>query len=511
MEYVVLAGLGWLGYYLNAHGKKSRYDHAPIRSGKNDFISSEDRPILKEDMSLYHKRYAQSLDPEATGIIPPGYKSAGLYNQSGSATYADGKPMLPHFSSERKQHTSTYYKQSRMELFTGAIYQGKSQSGTYKNKEERAPLFEPQESRARVTSAGTVGNPQSNNDAADRYVTGNKFHHMHPTEKILVGPGLNLPPDVPAAGGYQQFFRILPTNAGAYRKNNLPGGVIPGKAPVAAVPKEAAPMIKKGPEREWKTPLYTGTRATFTEEMARPDVGPALKPTRKGQAGYAPYFGIADGDQHGIYVPQGRPTYLKSDCTDRGMVAVSNVTGGASAAGVGAYLAKDVQIRPTDREMEPDGQTGVRGPNKPYAAGRVERPGPTNRSVTGAFLQTHPTKKVPEHKVANVAPHKPTNRQTTHGYYVGGANAHTDAPANQYYVVKNVDAAKARRDATLHGHTPGPMRINRRDNDPGEVITNKTMAGSRAANLSSRDTSARVLPAYEKRNALPSRNPLVTA
>ena len=61
-----------------------------------------------------------------------------------------------------------------------------------------------------------------------------KMNNVGPVEQKYVGPGLAVGPDVPAYGGYQQVYRTLPTNVGAYRLTTLPGrsgpgGTLPGK------------------------------------------------------------------------------------------------------------------------------------------------------------------------------------------------------------------------------------------------------------------------------------------
>ena len=51
----------------------------------------------------------------------------------------------------------------------------------------------------------------------------NKMNNLNPTDKKYVGRGLGLDPDVPAAGGFQQFFRVLPNNINEEKTHNLPG------------------------------------------------------------------------------------------------------------------------------------------------------------------------------------------------------------------------------------------------------------------------------------------------
>ena len=60
-------------------------------------------------------------------------------------------------------------------------------------------------------------------DFRNRPFVSGKMNNLAPTEKNLVGPGLNVGPDVPAYGGYQQQFRVKPNNVGEYKLTTLPG------------------------------------------------------------------------------------------------------------------------------------------------------------------------------------------------------------------------------------------------------------------------------------------------
>ena len=51
----------------------------------------------------------------------------------------------------------------------------------------------------------------------------NKMNNLQPMERIHVGPGLGVGPDVSASGGFQQFFRALPNNINEERLTTLPG------------------------------------------------------------------------------------------------------------------------------------------------------------------------------------------------------------------------------------------------------------------------------------------------
>jgi hypothetical protein len=57
----------------------------------------------------------------------------------------------------------------------------------------------------------------------DRQNITNKMNNFPPVERQNVGPGLGVGPDVAAAGGFQQFFRVLPNNINEERLTTLPG------------------------------------------------------------------------------------------------------------------------------------------------------------------------------------------------------------------------------------------------------------------------------------------------
>ena len=61
----------------------------------------------------------------------------------------------------------------------------------------------------------------------------NKMNNLQPVERMNVGPGLGVDPNVPATGGFHDFFRALPNNINEERLTTLKG--MPG--PPAAVVK----------------------------------------------------------------------------------------------------------------------------------------------------------------------------------------------------------------------------------------------------------------------------------
>jgi hypothetical protein len=57
----------------------------------------------------------------------------------------------------------------------------------------------------------------------DRQNVSSRMNNLASAERRFVGPGLGVPANVPAYGGYQQQFRVMPNNVGAYKLTTLPG------------------------------------------------------------------------------------------------------------------------------------------------------------------------------------------------------------------------------------------------------------------------------------------------
>jgi len=108
----------------------------------------------------------------------------------------------------------------------------------------------------------------------------NKMNNLQPIERMNVGPGLGLGPDVAAAGGFHDFFRALPNNVNEERLTTLKG--LPG--PPAAV-------VKNG---------GAGGMGAITHEA---------KDTK---AWYrAPAQTKGEGQGGALVGPEGRPKFLK--------------------------------------------------------------------------------------------------------------------------------------------------------------------------------------------------------
>lgn len=69
-------------------------------------------------------------------------------------------------------------------------------------------------------------------DLYNRQNVTNKMNNLQPIERKNVGPGLGVNPNVPALGGFQQYFRVLPNNVNEEKLVTLPGGKGPSDAVV---------------------------------------------------------------------------------------------------------------------------------------------------------------------------------------------------------------------------------------------------------------------------------------
>lgn len=111
----------------------------------------------------------------------------------------------------------------------------------YQNKMEMPSFGEiaPQ----RRTSGGEIL------DMRDRFYDQGRMNNLSPVEKQLVGPGLGVGPEVPATGGFQQLYRVMPTNVGEYKLTQLPGRVNHGADVTGGSRGVVGDVAKNRPER----------------------------------------------------------------------------------------------------------------------------------------------------------------------------------------------------------------------------------------------------------------------
>ena len=80
-------------------------------------------------------------------------------------------------------------------------------------------------------------------DLYNRELVSNKMNNVPPISQHTVGRGLGVGADVPAAGGFHQFFRVLPANINEENLHTLPGAMANGVGgPPNAVIKAGGPV-----------------------------------------------------------------------------------------------------------------------------------------------------------------------------------------------------------------------------------------------------------------------------
>jgi hypothetical protein len=221
MELAIAAGIAYLGYRFSGATAPAT---AKARAGAVKRGGAQQQPsdMLAADRAASADRWDAAQNPHASGIITPNTKPGD---------------MLPFFRSAKKQNTNDSVKQTRMELFTGMTETAQSTTGTWRHKDVSAARFDPRESAAPVTSDGRTGNAPVDLDAElSRMRLTPKMNNVLPVQQLRVGPGVGVGSDIAATDGFHPMFRVLPSedSLGAYRKSNLPGGMVAGKSRVDA-------------------------------------------------------------------------------------------------------------------------------------------------------------------------------------------------------------------------------------------------------------------------------------
>jgi hypothetical protein len=184
---------------------------------------------------------------------------------------------------ETKQYDDNSDVQQRMEMFTG-LRQSRDREALGKpKKEETLNLFSPEE---RITGYGyqygTQGPGYSltrQKELEDLKKTIKFKTNEKPMEQIQVGRGLAINPEVAAAGGFQQYTRVMPDNISDYSQNQLPGMITGEKWIYSNAPTSQAPVAKNRANRYYSLCQYGPApgRSTMTAETTRPDFSPKLK------------------------------------------------------------------------------------------------------------------------------------------------------------------------------------------------------------------------------------------
>jgi len=240
----------------------------PLNSG----ILEGSQQDWARDASLYNKK-------EINGIPLKDYYDNYTKKVLDGGTWFLNKDM----PEDTKQYLEDSQVQQKMEMYTGLRQERDRNNLGVPNKKEINNLFTPAE---RITNYGYQyggGGPglalTRQKEFEDLKQTIKLKTNEMPFEKIHVGPGIAIGTEVPAAGGFHQYTRIMPDNISDYSSNQLPGMVAGGKWIFAGAPTSQMPVVKNRPDAFYSLCQHEVMpgRSVVTAEMTRPDYAVSLR------------------------------------------------------------------------------------------------------------------------------------------------------------------------------------------------------------------------------------------
>lgn len=154
----------------------------------------------------------------------------------------------------------------------------------------------------------------------------NKMNNLPPIERINVGPGLGVDPSVPATGGFQQFFRVLPNNINEERLTSLEGRPGPSNPFVkGGVPVLGDVTHQAKDTKTWRrAPVQNrgqGQGGAITASEGRPDQIKTRRTTIRQETGYRGDTLELGPAQYNVYQPYASGSNAYTDkslprCTD---------------------------------------------------------------------------------------------------------------------------------------------------------------------------------------------------
>jgi hypothetical protein len=226
----------------------------------------------------------------------------------------------------------------------------------------REKYVQPNFGDIRPNSSRTVNGTPSI-DFRDRPYVSGQMNNLAPSEKILVGPGLGVGPDVPSAGGFQQVYRVLPNNVGAYRLTQLPGRSGPAADVTGGAPAVVGQLGHNRPEKtaflpDRRAPVPgraqgQGGELTGVEVHSNYEKGKRM--TNREETGLrTDSLNVAPAKRFvsGMQLAQD-PTRNKGDLNDGQYYHVDNANPGIHSF-VGAYDTTANDIRVADKRGNPD-------------------------------------------------------------------------------------------------------------------------------------------------------------
>ena len=434
MEIALLSGLALLGYELSKNGKNPRVNVAHKQA-----LQRPNRYPIQDDKVIQQPVYKQ---PQ------------------------------PFFKSAKSQNTKESVKQQQMETFTGSDNVG------WQHKREVTNMFAPTKDLAHINGAPTS---MSADNRTERYTVTDKMHGVAPIEKQHIGPGLNLESHESAKGGFHDTFRILPDNVEGYKKNNLPGRIVPGKGVTAQ--RDALPTVQDNlkPERYYALDDRPSAPSRSQYSAQAPRGKYDMQSTLRGNCN--DFVGIVGNSSKG-FEDRGNSTrsYDSTACTGQGnphkQVAGTGAYAGdtqyvvpngerescgdvsnANLAGHGQSTYFSQGARPTMRE-DKNTFEGHAHNSALTASGNITSyyANPTGRETQNEHIVG------PKYGISGSSTRdymaNPTQRESVQSDYTGPASSAHKGSASQYSM-RSADPYHKRESAQIE-HTPNGGRMNLR-------------------------------------------------
>jgi len=262
---------GYNNQFANSTTYNYESDYYPLNNQNNVQSSQTD---WVRDNSLYTNK-------KINGVPLKDYYDTYTNNVLNNGTWFLNKDM----PEDTKQYLDDSQVQQRMEIYTGLRQKRDREELGMPNRKEVQNLFTPAEQTTgygyQYGSGG--GGPglaiTRQKEFEDLKKTIKLKTNEQPFEKIHVGPGIAIGTEIPAAGGFHQFTRVMPDNISDYKSNQLPGMVAGGKWLFADAPTSQAPVVKNRPDAFYtlcQHEVMPG-RSFVTAETTRPDYAVSLK------------------------------------------------------------------------------------------------------------------------------------------------------------------------------------------------------------------------------------------
>jgi hypothetical protein len=229
-------------------------------------------------------------------------------------------------------------------------------------------------------------------DFSNRMYVSGQMNNLSPAPVTHVGRGIGLDPSVPAAGGYQQLYRVNPNNVGAYKLTTLPGRIAPGGDITGGrsglvgelthfAPSKTAYLPSRYPNVQGRA---QGQGGAVTGVEVRPEFEKTKRTTNRAETSYrgdALQYAPAKSFVSGLTKAQ-PPTRNKADLNDQQFAHTDNPAPGIHSF-VGAFTER-AEVKLLDGKRPENGYSnkqleeyGLRGNDDRRA--KKDRPGNAGR------------------------------------------------------------------------------------------------------------------------------------